>query len=342
MTRSRWKLAAGGLALSLGGLAAIAGVPARPGAPAHCPPPEPQVACGLPAFISAKQPQPPVELPPPAAEPAAPAAPQLPVPGTPPATVVTPAELPALPLPPVTEDKKVTPASGTAPAPMLPDAPKPTLPAPEGPKVAVPSLETPKPAPALPVPEPTKLSPAPAPAVPSPELPKPAPLTPTAGTQAPALPLTPQPEPPARTETPPPPPGPQPDAPPMAEKKLKVILQMGDERPRFEVRDGDEVYLKVVCDRVEVKSPSDKGEMMSTLKASGRAAFVTPGGEGVCDELTVVPGTGQVVVTGKVSFKYNWGKVETTVSGDRMTFRLGTAPGMATPTTIPASFNRTR
>jgi hypothetical protein len=117
---------------------------------------------------------------------------------------------------------------------------------------------------------------------------------------------------------------------------------MGDERPRFEVRDGDEVYLKVVCERVEVKSPSDRGETMSTLKAAGRVAFVTPGGEGTCDELTVVPGTGQVLVTGKVSFKYNWGKVETTVSGDRMVFRLGTAPSMPQPTTIPASHQRMR
>ena len=63
------------------------------------------------------------------------------------------------------------------------------------------------------------------------------------------------------------------------------------------------------------------------MRATGKVGFVTPGGDGVCDELSVVPGTGQVVVTGKVQFKYNWGKVETTVSGDRLTFRLGSAPG---------------
>ena len=116
----------------------------------------------------------------------------------------------------------------------------------------------------------------------------------------------------------------------------------GDDRPRFEVRDGEECYLKVVCDKVDVKSPSDRGESMSVLKATGKVAFVTPGGEGECEELSVVPGTGQVIVSGKVTVKHTWGKAETTFSCDRMTFRLGSAPGMApaSPTAIPASYRR--
>ena len=110
------------------------------------------------------------------------------------------------------------------------------------------------------------------------------------------------------------------------EKKLKVMLYMGDDRPRFEVRDGEECYLKVVCDKVDVKSPSDRGESMSVMKATGKVTFVTPGGEGECEELSVVPGTGQVIVSGKVTVKHTWGKAETTFSCDRVTFRLGSAP----------------
>ena len=137
------------------------------------------------------------------------------------------------------------------------------------------------------------------------------------------------------------------DAPKLAERKLKVILSMGDERPRFEVRDGDEIYLKVVCDRVEVKSPGEGGASVSTMRASGKVTFVTPGGEGTCDELAVLPGTGQVIVTGKVSFTYNWGKVETTVTGEKMTFRLGSntvtpSAAAAGVTGVPASYTRTR
>jgi hypothetical protein len=79
---------------------------------------------------------------------------------------------------------------------------------------------------------------------------------------------------------------------------------------------------------------------MSTLRATGRVTFVTPGGDGTCEELTVIPGTGQVVVAGRVSFKYNWGKVETIVSGEKMTFRLGSAPGVV-PATVQAG-HRTR
>jgi hypothetical protein len=47
-----------------------------------------------------------------------------------------------------------------------------------------------------------------------------------------------------------------------------------------------------------------------------------------------------VVVAGRVSFKYNWGKVETTVSGEKMTFRLGSTPGVV-PATVQAG-HRTR
>ena len=129
------------------------------------------------------------------------------------------------------------------------------------------------------------------------------------------------------------------------EKKLKVMLHMGDERPRFEVKDGDDIYLKVISDKVEVKSPSDSGANMSVMRAGGKVTFITPGGEGTCDELSVIPGTGQVIVTGKVAFTYNWGKVETTVSGEKMTFRLGSTPG-TTPSSgtqgVPTSYQRMR
>jgi hypothetical protein len=127
---------------------------------------------------------------------------------------------------------------------------------------------------------------------------------------------------------------------PGAEKKLKVILYMSDERPRFEVRDGDEVYLKVVCNHVEVKSPGDKGSNLSTMSARGNVRFITPGGEGTCSELTVLPGTGSVKVSGNVNFTHNWGKLETTVSGEQLTFRLGSVT-FATPTNGTSGISRT-
>jgi hypothetical protein len=336
MTRTRWKLMAGVLGLALSGLAVVAGVPSRNGCQRQCEPGAQVAAAPVPGSVAVavarvNPQQPPIELPPPAAQ--APVIP-VPAPGVPlelpkpvetpaPAKVTTPGEFPVIPAA-ATEKAKDAPKPESKPTPVTLPEITPIIPA-----IAPTSGATIPPQPTLPAPETKPV--VPQPVQPTPTLPaiepQPAPrIEPTA--------LTPQPQP--RAETPPA------FEPTGAEKKLKVILHMGDERPRFEVRDGDEVYLKVVCERVEVKSPSDRGETMSTLKAAGRVAFVTPGGEGTCDELTVVPGTGQVLVTGKVSFKYNWGKVETTVSGDRMVFRLGTAPSMPQPTTIPASHQRMR
>lgn len=113
---------------------------------------------------------------------------------------------------------------------------------------------------------------------------------------------------------------------PTVEKRLKVTLQMGEGNPRFEIRDGEEVVLKVVSDKVDVKAPTEKGDLWSVLKASGRVKFQSPGGDGYCDELQIIPGTCEVIATGKVQFKYNWGKVETAVTSERMTFRLGATP----------------
>ncbi len=130
----------------------------------------------------------------------------------------------------------------------------------------------------------------------------------------------------------------KPDATPSAaERRLKVVLHMGDDRPRFEVRDGDEIYLKVVSDRVEVKSAADKADA-ATMKAGGKVGFVTPGGDGTCDELTILPGSGQVVAVGNVAFRHTWGRSETTVTAERMTFRLA-HPG---PTAIQAGYTPVR
>ncbi|HET6575850.1 MAG TPA: hypothetical protein VFG68_19770 [Fimbriiglobus sp.] len=324
MTTTRWKLTAGGLVLALGGLAAVAGVPARSCQPEHKAGPVVLVEAPVPIPVA------PVLYQPPADAPTAPAIPPAPVVPA----VSTPAEASVFPLPVVTAEAKSEPK----PPPkedkvfeLTVPAAEPVQPASSPPPAPTGDLEPAGSPPALPVAKP----------FPPPEL-KPTP-TPTPAPAPPSLPA-PKPTPPAPKPTPTwgdPLLNTKPDpAPTVVETKLKVCLRMGDERPRFEVRDGDEVYLKVVCDKVDVKSPSDRGETMSTLRATGRVTFVTPGGDGTCDELTVIPGTGQVVVAGRVSFKYNWGKVETTVSGEKMTFRLGSTPS-AGPVTVQAS-HRTR
>jgi hypothetical protein len=339
MTRTRWKILASGLAVSLGGLATMAG------AQTQCPKSD-QKSAPLPMIPS------PIDLPaPPTAVPSIPPAPA-PLVSTPgdvvvpaPAAPIIPASAKAAvaggaiemaPMPREVMTAKVTELTlpvTIEPALVPPPAPEPakptqplTLAAPAAPKVekSLPAVEVReiKPEPAAPVARANPvLLPPPAPDAP--------PAAPAHTQQRVADPVPPAPvqRPVAATPT---------------ERKLKVVLNMGVDRPRFEVRDGEEVYLKVVCDKIDVKTTPEVGANMSTMRATGHVAFITPGGEGHCDELSVVPGAGQVVVSGKVSFKYNWGKAETVVSGERMTFRLGTAPGMTptTPATVPASYQR--
>ena len=329
MNRTRWKMMIGALGLSLGGLAAVAGVPASDG----------MVSCaGTPAHTVAR-----VSEPPPAAGPKVADLPTLPSVLTPPAP--RPIELPTPPAVPTPAAPEPTPLPVTGPnIPALPriDPVAPALPTPALPTPVVPEVPKVKPV-VTTIPDtkrPLEEQMFPAAKAELPQLPTPAAFV--VAESPPALAPTPI---PAST----PAPTPTPDAAKVAERKLKVILSMGDERPRFEVRDGDEVYLKVVCDRVEVKSPGEGGVTVSTMSATGKVTFVTPGGEGTCDQLAVLPGTGQVVVTGKVTFTYNWGKVETTVTGEKMNFRLGsnavtptTAQGTTGVTGVPTSFTRTR
>ncbi|MGL6095174.1 MAG: hypothetical protein ACRC7O_05140 [Fimbriiglobus sp.] len=318
MTLTRWKMMAGVLGLSLGGLAALAESPPKPGtrtANPVCPVPVPVAPAPftIPAPIA-------VEISP-ALVPSVPGPLQIPVADAPimlDPVVSTPAEI----APVVAAPIEIAPTRSqpiTLPLPVPTASAKPTTvevaPYPRRVETKVVEISVPGTAIAtvaaeLPVPVPA---------------PAPAPITPP----TPAVIVKAEPTPVA--------------APAVAEKKLRVVLNMGDDRPRFEVRDGEDALLKVTCERVDVKSPSDRGEPMSTMRAVGEVVFVTPGGEGTCDELSVIPGTGQVVVTGKVKFRYNWGKLETEVSGDRMTFRLGAAPGAsasAPSTAVPASFKR--
>lgn len=326
MTLTRWKLMAGVLGLSMCGLAALAEPACRTVGYTHrqtpdAPPPV--------ADAGSKPLPPPVHVPPPAPSTLPPVAgnlPSLPPPATlpkadtapPPATEVPPAQaLPPLPGPAEVAKKpdlpppplsSVPPAGGLnekaftdlakqnlnqLPLPTLTDKKPETLPSPK--------LELPKPDAALP---PPVITFAPAPTSPHVErksdLPPPPRIVTTEPVPASAI-----------------------SAAVPAERKLKVQLHLGAGKPYFEVRDGEELVLKVASDAVEVKAPAENGDAASVLRASGGVSFRTLGGNGTCDELRVVPGTGEVVVSGRVAVTSNWGKAETTATADKMTFRLG-------------------
>jgi hypothetical protein len=293
MILTRWKMMAGVLAVSLGGLAAMAGQctksePTKGGTPPDTP------TASAPAAKPAALPMmtPPVmpTLPPiPAAEPMKPS--ELP---PPPAVLPVSGTLPAVP-----------PAGSTIPPP-LPDA--------------------------LPTP-PTPMGNTSEPMTPRTDLP----LLPQSGSSAPSLPaFMPRP-----TNTPSPPMNlpadPQVDTAPPApmnlvkpatavaavQAKYRILLRVGEGEPLFEVRSADHLILKVVCEKVDVKSP-EKGQGLSAVKAAGKVRFAGFGAEGTCDELHFLAGTGEVSMTGnvKIQVKDKLGRIESELSADTMRYRI--------------------
>lgn len=309
MYLSRWKILAGMLSVSLGGLATVAG---------QCPKPD-----------SSKGSKNPADMPISADAPVLPQAPASPMPKIP-----TPGPtVPTLDLP--------IPAT-----PMLPSGP--TVPALA---VAPPSTG----APPLPVPiqlAPAQLIPAPAPQVlptSGPSIPQ---LTTVAPTAQPAQVIIPYQSqsnqavtPPPSTEFTPLPSTAVPVSPPSlgqaiptqkptptvvpasnvttSTTKYRIVLRVGEGEPTFEVRSGDDLMLKVVSDKVDVKSP-EKGTGLSSVKASGKVHFAGFGAEGTCDELSFLAGTGEVAMSGnvKIHVKDKLGRVESELSTETIKYKI--------------------
>lgn len=316
MSVSRWKVMAGVLGISMGGLAAIAGQCPKPGehktqrtddraeAPKVLPPagsgrvtvPSPPELPSLPTPANVDQVKLP-RVPPPSSAPTAPSpvltlpapyiAPVVPVAGTAPAN------------PPVVAPTSPTPIEFTKP-PMTPPA---VVTGPEVPPVAV--------------------------------QPSPAPVTPPVAVQPATLqPITPpvvvQPTTPIVSE-----------APPIRQQqavasatKFRIILRVGEGEPTFEVRSGDDLVMKVVCEKVDIKSP-ERGQSLSAVTASGRVRFVGFGSEGTCDSLSFLAGTGEVSMSGnvKIQVKDKLGRVESELTTETIKYRIDTSilPGTLKP-----------
>ncbi|MCU0705409.1 MAG: hypothetical protein MUF18_15665 [Fimbriiglobus sp.] len=340
MRLSRWKLMAGVLGLSMCGLAALAepacrsvGFTRRGDEPKPLPVPEKPAegAKPLPLPVPATIP-PAAEVPPPVITPVK----DLVTTPLPPPVVLDqkPVEVKAVPLPPV-NDPKAPPAVDIKVLKELADIQTPPTPLPglkEEPKAALPSAVAPQPIPVpAPAPAPPVIDPVPvADAKPVSVVPvKKADISPPAPVMIPAPEMKKvDPVPVQRVvDVSPVPATDSPRAAGIVAKKLKVLLHLSDDKPWFEVRDGEDLVLKVTADAVSLEAATNPSKAASTLTAAGGVTFRTLGGFGTCDELKVVPGTGEVVVTGKVTVTSNWGKAETTATADKMTFRLGTDAG---------------
>ena len=108
-----------------------------------------------------------------------------------------------------------------------------------------------------------------------------------------------------------------------AASKYRILLRVGEGEPTFEVKNGDNLVLKVACEKVDIKSP-EKGTGLSQVTARGKVRFAGFGAEGTCDELTFMAGTGEVSMTGevKVQVKDKLGRVESELTTGSMKYKI--------------------
>lgn len=66
------------------------------------------------------------------------------------------------------------------------------------------------------------------------------------------------------------------------ETRVRVVVPLGKSPAKFDVMAGDAVLLQAVCEQVEVRSPSEKGGPVCSIKASGKVPFTAAGCEGTC------------------------------------------------------------
>jgi len=111
-------------------------------------------------------------------------------------------------------------------------------------------------------------------------------------------------------------------APAVAHTPFRIVLRVGEGEPTFEVKNGDNLVLKVACEKVDIKSPEKGG--MSEVIAKGKVRFAGFGAEGSCDELKFFAGTGEVSMSGevKVQVKDKLGRIESELTTASMKYKI--------------------
>ncbi|WP_157368601.1 hypothetical protein [Zavarzinella formosa] len=207
-------------------------------------------------------------------------------------------------------------APETAPPPLpetkKPEAPKPTIAPPVTP--LPPKVEAPLPPPVVLTP------PAANPLPPLNEVskPVPAPLPPDSVKLVPSKPV----------ETTPAP----------AAARLKMTLRMGDGKPRFEIRNtsSEEILLKVYGEKIEMSAPQDgRPSTLAGVSAIGHVKFTAPGIEGTCEHLTILSGTGEVLMKGNIHLKTKRGKSWSEMTAEKMVYQIGTTGLSSSPAPRP-------
>ena len=129
-----------------------------------------------------------------------------------------------------------------------------------------------------------------------------------------------------------------------------MLLRLGDGKPRFEIRTSDsvELLLKVYGEKIEMQSAPEgaKASPIAGVTAINKVRFTGPGLEGTCDQLTVLSGTGEVLLKGNVHVKTKRGKTWSEMTTEKMIYQIGasglTAPNATSGPVRPTAYQETR
>jgi hypothetical protein len=224
------------------------------------------------------------------------------------------------------------PPSKPEPEPTkLPESPKPAV---DTPKIPLPDLDippvagskdtapvAPPPPPVGPAPPPSK--PLPPTTPPIPDLPPMAVAPPPASARPTMPPIASDPLVPAESVVP----AATVPVKPAETARLKMLLRMGDGQPRFEIRNTTttELLLKVYAEKIEMQAPPEAKSSLAGVSALGRVRFTAPGINGTCDHLTILSGTGEVLLKGNIRLKSKHGKSWSEMSAEKMVYQIGTS-----------------
>lgn len=131
--------------------------------------------------------------------------------------------------------------------------------------------------------------------------------------------------------------------------KLKMLLRLGDGKPRFEIRTNDstDLLFKVYGEKVEMQAAPDgvRNSPIAGVTATGKVRFVGAGIEGTCDSLSILSGTGEVLLKGNVHMKTKRGKAWSEMTAEKLIYQIG-ASGLTTPASkspvTPAAYQEFR
>jgi hypothetical protein len=113
--------------------------------------------------------------------------------------------------------------------------------------------------------------------------------------------------------------------------QYKMFLRMGGTgSPRFEIRDGDQLVLKVSCEQIELHGAQDGVTALPGLTATGKVKLHGSGLDGTCDQLSIVSAKGEVALKGNVHLMCYRGTTASEVVAETVKFQLARTGETAT------------